>query len=187
LRCRICGNLTFKIFCKSCIALLAPSPRQIKKLDLNIISFYEYDEIEKLLKFKYDKFGDKVLHGLAKLSFLPFFQEFQSEEKLTVIPIDDFNKNFSHTAIFAKYCKTKTVKPQFQTLKARNQIKYAGKDLEFRLGNPKDFQLKRNLEHNVILVDDVITTGTTLLEAKETIEKKGVKVVLALTLAHAIQ
>ena len=37
---------------------------------------------------------------------------------------------------------------------------------------------------NIILIDDVLTTGATLTEAKKTLKKSGVKKIIAFTVAH---
>ena len=70
----------------------------------------------------------------------------------------------------------------YKKLISKNNISYAGKDLEFRLNNPRDFEYygKKNIE--VILVDDVVTTATTINEAKEVLKKYNVKVAFCMVL-----
>lgn len=70
------------------------------------------------------------------------------------------------------------------------------KDTEFQFGlNPKDrkenlqdaFMLNTKykiLNTNVFIVDDILTTGSTLLEAAKTLKRKGIKKVWGLTLAR---
>ncbi|MCD8541680.1 MAG: hypothetical protein LRY22_03610 [Aliarcobacter cryaerophilus] len=92
------------------------------------------------------------------------------------IPIDDHTRHdFSQTAILAKHLKSAFIKPIFNTLKAKNIVKYAGKNLEFRQKNPRKFIYSGVKNCDVILVDDVITTGTTILEAKKSFKKRGCK------------
>jgi len=66
---------------------------------------------------------------------------------------------------------------------ARNLESYSGKTLQFRLENPRDFVYKGKKEVEVILVDDIVTTGTTLQEAAKVLKQNGVNVLFALTLA----
>jgi len=103
-----------------------------------------------------------------------------------VIPIDDHTRHgFSQTAILAKALKSEVLSPIYASLRAKNDIKYAGKDLDFRLKNPRNFEYKGNKNIKVILIDDVITTGTTMLEAKNTLQKYGCEVLFGLCLADA--
>ena len=57
-----------------------------------------------------------------------------------------------------------------------------------RLKNLKDCFAVRNPElikgKNIILIDDVSTTGATLVEAKKTLRNSGARKIIALTLAH---
>ena len=71
----------------------------------------------------------------------------------------------------------------YSTLHSKSSVKYAGKSLEFRLSNPRNFEYKGPKEIDVILVDDIVTTGTTLNEAKEVLKKYGVNVLFCLVLA----
>jgi competence protein ComFC len=79
--------------------------------------------------------------------------------------------------------KTKSSFPLYGTLMAQNRVNYSGKDLQFRLDNPRDFVYKGKSNIDVILVDDIITTGITLQEAQKVLIKHGVNVLFALTLA----
>ena len=66
---------------------------------------------------------------------------------------------------------------------AQNNINYAGKDLQFRLKNPRNFKYSGQKNIDVILVDDIVTTGSTLNEAKQTLQQYGVNVIFSLVLA----
>jgi len=175
--CLICKEVSFKIICKRCQKEYL-KPNLYKKED--IISFYDYDEIEWLIKYKYHKFGSRVFNILAKNSFFEFGKYFN--EDVYVIPIDDnIKKGFSHTAILARALNKK---PLYSSLLAKSDVKYAGKSLEFRLKNPRNFNYtgKRNIK--AILVDDIKTTGTTLNEAKEVLKKHNVEVLFCMVLAN---
>jgi ComF family protein len=69
-----------------------------------------------------------------------------------------------------------------------NQVKI--KDRKIRLKNLTGSFSIKNLEknkiknRNIILIDDVITTGATLTEAKKTLQKAGAKKIIAFTIAH---
>jgi competence protein ComFC len=79
--------------------------------------------------------------------------------------------------------KTTFLTPLFNSLHSTNSVKYAGKSLEFRLNNPRKFRYKGPKNIDVILIDDIKTSGITLNEAKETLKKYGVRVYLSIVLA----
>jgi len=129
--------------------------------------------------------GAKIFDILANESFARFAQNFEYDELLSVIPLDDNTDNgYSHTAILAKAMKSDIFLPLYGSMRAKNKVKYAGQTLEFRQNNPRNFVFKGS-KYPVILLDDIITTGTTLLEAKKAVINAGVEVLFALTLADA--
>lgn len=186
--CICCENLSLSIICKTCQeTLLSPSfhRREIQK-DFFNYSFYSLSEIEDLLNSKYQFFGDRVFNILAKLSFEKFAKNFHYETPLLALPIDDHTRHeFSHTAILTKHLKSKNIDVKYNCLKATNIVKYAGKDLEYRQKNPRKFKLSNISNHKVILCDDIITTGTTIQEAKKVLQKQNNEVLFSLTLADA--
>ena len=46
-------------------------------------------------------------------------------------------------------------------------------------------EILKKITEPVILVDDIVTTGTTILEARDTLQKAGTRVLFALVLADA--
>ena len=118
---------------------------------------------------------------MAKESIGKFFNLYP--EKLNVIPIDDNpSKGFSHTAVLASVIKGHNI--LYSTLHSTNNIHYAGKSLEFRLNNPKCFKYKGDKNIDVVLLDDIVTTGSTLKEAKKILKKHNVNVLFCVVLAN---
>ncbi len=188
MRCLSCENISYQAICKSCQKnLLEPSfyKREISK-DFFVYSFYQLDDIKELINTKYHFFGDRVYTILGKLAFKKFADNFQYDNNVLAIPVDDHTRHqFSHTAILAKFLRSKNITPLYNTLKATNIVKYAGKSLDFRKNNKRAFQYLGDKKHDIILVDDVVTTGTTLLEAKIVLEKEQCNPLFALTLCDA--
>lgn len=186
--CNTCNDFSLNIICKKCQSiLLSPSlyKREIDK-DFFNYSFYSLSDIEDLLNSKYYFHGDKILNLLAKLSFAKFASNFDYLKKIYAIPIDDHTRHhFSHTAILVKHLKSKYIIPKYNCIKATNIVKYAGKDLNFRQKNSRKFKVMNLKNETTILCDDLITSGTTILEAKKAIESKNNKVLFSLTLADA--
>ncbi len=188
MRCISCENLSLSIICKTCQEnLLQPNfhKRELEK-DFFVYSFYNYEEIKSFLNSKYQFYGDRVFKILASLSLEKFSSNFNFPQQLYAIPIDDHTRHeFSQTAILVNSLKSPNITPIFNKLKAKNIVKYAGKDLIFRKKNKRDFVYSGDKNIQVILVDDLVTTGLTILEAKKILEKNGCEVLFALTLSDA--
>ena len=189
MRCISCHKLSWSTFCSRCqIKLLKPSitKRQVGSLD--VYSFFKYQNIEDLLLTKHTPQGFIIYKALAKMTFRPFIKNFISNDsrKIYIIGVDEVVKNgYSHIAILTHQMRYKNVNIIHSKLIAQNPIKYAGKTLEFRLSNPREFIYSGVSNIEAILIDDIITTGLTLQEANKILAQNGVKVLFALTLANA--
>jgi len=187
MRCLSCHKLSVETFCKTCHTnLLQASVSKRVVGNLEVYSFFKYQYIEDLLFTKHTPQGFQVFKALAKLSFKPFMQKFMQEDERTiyVVGVDESVKSgYAHVALLTHEMKMKNVKVQHAKLMARNQVNYSGKKLQFRLENPRDFVYTGKKGVEVILVDDIVTTGTTLIEAVSVLRQSGVEVLFALTLA----
>jgi competence protein ComFC len=149
-----------------------------------VYSFYHYEEIRALVDAKYYFYGDRVYNTLAKLSYKLFAPKF--EDNIVAVPIDDHTRHdFSQTAILAKHFSQPNTKAVYGTLRATNHIKYAGKDLAYRQKHKRKFKYTGKSGLKVVLIDDIITTGLTILEAKQCLEQFECEVLFALTLSDA--
>ncbi|MBF7043794.1 ComF family protein [Campylobacter volucris] len=188
MRCYNCYKFSLASFCTHCKEELQDYSLGVRKLEggLKVYYFYHYDDIKHLLHTKHRFYGYFIFHALARLSFAKFRNFFNPPCFINVIALDDKTYgDYSHTAILAKYLKTKFIKPMFYTLQAKSQVKYSGKSLHFRKTNKRSYELKKIPKYPVILVDDIVTTGLSLLEAKEILEKNNIEVLFALVLANA--
>ena len=188
MKCLLCENFSLTHICSSCQeTFLTPSlyKRRLSN-GIEVISFYKYNDIKDLLHTKHTYLGFYIYNILAKLSFKKFSDEFNLNYHVVSLGINDHVKDgYSHTAILNKYLKSKTIKPLFSKLRAKNSISYSGKSKEFRIMNPRAFTLHDISEKRVILVDDIITTGTTLNEACQLLKQNKKEVLFCLTLADA--
>lgn len=188
MRCLMCENLSLTHICLTCQdTFLIPSIYRRKILNnIEVISFYKYSDIKDFLHSKHTDLGYYIYSILAKKSFKKFADEFKFENTTTSIAIDDnIQSGYSHTAILNKNLKSKYINPKYNKLRAKNRITYSGKSKEFRLLNPREFELKDFDEKDVILVDDIITTGFTLTQAIQAMKKCNKNVLFCLTLADA--
>lgn len=188
MRCLLCQTFSIKLICQKCQkTFLTPQVSTRNVNGTKVISFYKYEEIESLLYTKYGFIGSSVYKILAQNSFKTFAQNFHIQNKLYAIPIDDniSKSHYSHTAILAKSLTSPHISPLFYKLIAKNRVKYAKATYEYRLINPRDFIYKGPKDIDIILVDDVVTTGLTITEAVDTIRYAGANVEFALTLTDA--
>ncbi len=87
-----------------------------------------------------------------------------------------------------KYDTDNILKKDYTSLiRSKDIDKQTHKNRNERLENSKDiFELKNNLpnDYQIIIIDDVTTTGSTLANVRNAINKSGERDVLAFTLAH---
>ena len=188
MKCMMCENLSPTHICNSCQELFLKPSIYKRRLSngVEVISFYRYTEIKKLLHTKHTDLGYYIYNILAEQSFKKFADKFEYTDTIISIAIDDhIESGYSHTAILNRALKSKYLSPENSILRAKNRVSYSGKSKEFRLLNLRDFQLKEFQAINVILVDDIITTGSTLSQAIQTLTKRGKTVHFCLTLADA--
>ena len=188
MRCLVCEGLSFIHICKTCQnELLSPSLYKRKLLGKTLVySFYKYQDIEPFLLSKHTDLGHYIYTILAKNSFSPFSKSFKFENRVCSLSIDDHVKSgYSHTAVLNKQLKSEVITPRYAKLRATSTTSYSGKDYQFRLLHPRGFKMKAFKEEDVILVDDIITTGLTLTQAIQSVEAEGKNVLFCLTLADA--
>lgn len=187
MRCFSCSKLSVPILCDTCKdQLFVPtvSTRTVGTLD--VISFFKYATLESLLHSKHKPEGYRIYKALALMILKPFIEEFveNDDRDVYIVGIDETVKSgYAHVALLTRAMKTPYTIPQHGALMARNRVNYSGKSLQFRLEHPRDFIYTGKSNIDVILVDDIITTGITLQEAQKVLLAHGVNVLFALTLA----
>ena len=188
MRCLSCGRFSFKILCRNCLDLivLKGTCRDLK--GFRVYGFFDYDSVSLLLRAKYSVVGSKIYKELSRLALEALKSQLKIPHNVYAVGIDDriSKQGYAHNAIFLHYLKQIGLQPMYRTLYASSDMRYAGKSLEFRKKNPRKFILKRAVNgRKIILVDDIVTTGLTLLAAKGFLEENGAKVLHAFVLADA--
>ena len=190
IRCLLCRKFSLPHICLDCQSnFLKPSlSTRLIGDDFKVFSFYNYHDIAPLLKTKHTHIGASVYKILANSALKEFSKNFHFDTEVFAMGIDDTSKGgYAHTAILTKALESSVITPLYGRLRAGNDISYSGKDLAYRLQHSRGFIYHDKRDIDVILVDDIITTGTTLLEAKNVLEKADVSPIFALTLADARQ
>lgn len=184
MKCLLCGNWNFKaILCSCCVPKLSLGVRLVD--EISVYSFYAFSEIEFLMHYKYLPIGSRIFALLSQRASQYFLRHIHFNNEAFGIGIDDcIDRGYSHTGVMLRAFKSSGIKPIYGALKAKNPVSYAGKSLQFRLSNPKSFQTKLR-GRRIILFDDVITTGTTLKEAKQCLQSQENEILFALTLCDA--
>lgn len=187
MKCLLCENFSFSHICKNCQEIfLAPSLYKRKISGVEVLSFYKYNEIKKLLHTKHTDLGYYIYKILAQNSFKKFAESFELPNPVVSIGVDDLpmSGGYSHTAIINKELKSSSIQPLYSKLRAQNRVSYSGKSREFRLLNSRNFQLKNFQAKELILVDDIVTTGATLTQAIQLMQQHNKEVLFCLTLAN---
>ena len=189
MRCYSCHKFSLRTICPECRkSLFVPTVTRRKVGTLEVISFYKYSTIESLLHHKHKPEGYRIFRDLASTTLKPFMQNFVNEDPnpVYIIGIDEKVKNgYSHVAAMTREMKTRLSTPLHASLLSRNSVNYAGKTLQYRLDHPRDFYYRGPSGIDVILVDDIITTGITLQEAQSRLKQHNINILFALTLADA--
>ncbi|GMT38511.1 Amidophosphoribosyltransferase [Helicobacter bizzozeronii] len=187
MRCLVCGKWVLGLICARCYADLCPS-LVVRSLEgVPVYSFYVYEEIEWLIKSKYQPLGSRVLALLARRCAEQLAPHLPKTPLYGVGIDDHVKRGYSHTAVIL-HALCVALKPhlkaKYNQLKATNPITYAGQSLKFRQENKKNFVFSGDPSLPYFLVDDVLTTGSTMQQAIETLQNAGARVVFACTLAH---
>lgn len=186
MRCQLCLNLSWQPLCKNCLeTILKPTPsKRILEDGLIVYSVYSYKDLKDLLHTKHTYYGAKIFAQLTKYALLPLVKTFTCKDVYS-IPIDDHARSgYSHSAVIAKELQ-KYLNPLYKSLRAKNHMRYSGKKLYIRQKAKRNFMLTCKKNIDVVLIDDIVTSGATLKEANATCKEKNVRVAFAITLADA--
>jgi len=118
----------------------------------------------------------------------PFIEAFVPYDlrDIYIVGVDEAIKHgYSHVAILTHSMSRSNIKVAHGVLRSTKDIKYSGKSLQYRLENSRDFIYSGPTNCDIILVDDIITSGLTLQQAYDAVSQKGNRVLFALTLADA--
>ncbi len=186
MRCFCCLNLSWQLLCKNCLSSsFAPTPsKRVLESGLVVYSAYKYKEIKELLHTKHTYHGVKIFSQLTKHALLPLVKAFTCRDVFS-LPIDDHTRSgYSHSAVIARELK-EHIKPLYGKLRAKNSQRYSGQSLHVRQKNKRDFDVTCREKLDIVLIDDIVTTGSTLSEATSTCKACNLNVLFALTLADA--
>lgn len=201
----ICNNCLKKIeyftkpFCLRCDNII-PDRNECPICRDDTIPLYAYGNYTSPLKEIIINFKFKGITISSELFARLIYEQFKNSiaaykcNTLVPIPLHISRENYrgyNQAAVFAKYLaiffqhevRTDILK---RILKRKPQAKL---DYENRIKNINGvFQVMKSTQDNekIILVDDVVTSGATVLEARKMLNNAGYNVVAVLSIAHAI-
>ncbi len=189
MRCMLCHRFSRDVICGGCASrLLSPNVRRRTVGTLEVISLFDYSTIEPLLLTKHTPLGHRVYRFFGKRIIGPFVSEYlqQTGDPVTIVGVDEHVRyGYAHVALLTRAIDHPRAKVVHGALLSEHAVHYAGKTLQYRLEHPRNFNCTEPVEANCILVDDIITTGTTLQEAKHALIQQSNRVLFAVTLADA--
>ena len=187
-RCWRCGALMpLPRACKSCRSF--GGPRQVWLVT-------QYDGLTQKLVQIY-KFGQQrvAAQALAELMTQTFSWSDYKKQNYLVVPVPTATKRirergFGHSELLAKLVAQKLNLPSCKALRRLGQKHQIGASRSTRLTQPEGnyyVRLPKQIkDKNILLVDDVLTTGATLRAATKTLRAAGAKHVDALVFAKRL-
>lgn len=187
-KCIICDADDFVGLCPLCKSKI----KRVKNQDY-ILSYGYYGGILKdlILSFKYDKsfIAAKVI---SELLLDLIYEEKINCDVICYVPMTKSSvkkRGFNQCEVIAKYLSRELDIPVSNSIiKVKNTKEQKSLSKEERARNIKGaFKIKENYISNkrILLIDDIVTTGATLLECKSILENYDVKEINILTIAKS--
>ena len=192
------------VLCENCLRNIPP-PAYAESKDIISLFDYRNGTIRKALwalKYRGGRRMGKILGGLMYIKVTKAIESGQIENnsnKAILIPIPLSKKRlrergFNQSEVLAEELSHRNQEKNFTVetsvlYRARDTGSQALiKDRKTRMNNVKGCFAVNNknkiLGKNIILIDDITTTGATLEEAKQALVDNGARRVIALTVAH---
>lgn len=191
--------------CSNCLTNIKINPQPIQKLDLSpsfldgFLVASDWNDLvlqEVVHKYKYN-FVQELAAPLADLLAQKIIQLNLAEflcEKMLLVPVPLHRqryawRGFNQAELLAENLTDKFNIPLNKKLIVRSkntssQVKLPGKDREKNILNAFSFYSSApNLNKNILLIDDIITTGATMNEIAKLLKSRGIEKVWGLALA----
>lgn len=161
----------------------------------NIFINYAYNEPVSKLLFDYKYNGCFSYHKfISELIFRNSKEVLNQNDFITFVPMHrkkQWTRGYNQSELLARSLSKRAKIPLINVLqKAKNTKSQADLNREERLKNLDDaFEINSNislLDRSVIIIDDVITTGSTLNECAKVLKSVGAREVIGVVFAHSI-
>jgi ComF family protein len=192
--CLLCNNPTFNNL---------THPKCVRKYAIaGCFSALSYNKtVQKLIyNFKYKPYLTDLKNVLADLFYESIIQNEQFQKQIEMgewvlipVPLSDMKlrkRGYNQAEILARELSIRFKIPVLDILKRIRETKtqVGMTNLQRKLNVKNVFEIINHkseiINKNILLVDDVVTTGSTLMEAAKILKKNGAKKVFGLTLAR---
>ena len=150
-------------------------------------SLYLYNDYLKEVLALYKFRGDYAIVYAFRRSFIKEFKKnFPPSVVIVPIPLSDerlYERGFNQSLVLAEFLRL----PLHEVLTRKHLEKQSKKSRHERIASENVFQMKTAEDvkgREVVLIDDIYTTGTTLRHAAEVLKQAGAKSVSSFTLAR---
>lgn len=191
-RCAACDALSSSTFCDACPRPASPPPpRLLGGVPLITLGRYVPPLADAIVRFKYEGRAE-LAAGLARL-LAHELAELALPEQTAFVPVPLHprrlaTRGYNQAALIARELGRARGLPCEPRLlqRTRDTEHQVGKGRTARLTNASGaFALRKAGPRHAVLVDDVVTTGATVLSCAETLALGGITVVAVAALAEA--
>lgn len=179
--CKLLSHTVDPVICEKCFRKFEPVTSEQQKYE-DVISLYHYNVPMKDFLHQYKFFKDVVLSEVFREQIYNFLKNRQ--EIIVPIPMHHEKlkqRTFAHIDELLNAANI----PYLHLLEKKSRITQSSKSKIEREQSEQLFKLMANAKIEAtgyILVDDIVTTGTTLKHAKSVLLEAGARKVTALTL-----
>jgi ComF family protein len=191
--CAACDALTTAVFCDRCGTVEpAPGAPSIDGVRLLVAGSYAAPLSTAIVRFKYAG-RPELSRRLARL-LVPALRELELTPGTVLVPVPLHarrlaNRGYNQAALLAQELSDGAgldCQPRL-LLRTRETERQVGKARSERLTNAQGaFELRKPAARRVVLVDDVVTTGSTVRACAQALTKGGVELTAVVALAQAL-
>lgn len=196
-KCYFCGKSKHSLkMCPDCYNELNFADVKANRIinGINIFSCGEYNKnLQKLIRgLKYHK-QKELAYYLAKFMF-EYFSKLNLNEQFQVIPVP-LHKNrikkrkYNHMELVAEeFCRLSGFTPNFELIKrikdTKPQYKLTKKERMQNLAGAFEVDKSKLLPLNILIIDDICTTGSTFEEMISALQKEGINNIVCLSASN---